>query len=583
MIFKKASPSLLKILKFTMVLIIPVALIAMAVCAFTLRQASNGNRERLKSIMSYQTAQLDNSLEQLTYHLTDKLANDENLQELQRNTTDPLLNPYRVNQVLSDLQSLQNLINPGFSFLMTVPSCDLKGVQRSTQDSYSDNSMVENYLLENLSQFPQAGILTHIQKIGTRYWLLSITQSRGVYLAAWIDIEHLFAFMDSVIQSEDGFYLLIDEDGKPLTGQEYWYNYNITVDEDGVVTTDVPHAISICNPVISGFNIITVDIPLEDLGDSWIYLLCVLLLCGITIGFCGYLIFYFRHYIQAPLQFFQNHVNDYLKERRFTKRYGFAELDEVANAFSALEQQVNDLKIDIYEEKLRRTKTELEFLQNQIKPHFFVNCFNIIIGMAEWERFDQIQDFCMLLSSYVRYTLCDGFDTVSLADEISQCRDFLEIQNIRFDSAATFQDEEDQSVLQYQIPPLTILSLMENSIKHNKFKVDNLQLSISARKVPGGLNGLLKLEYTDNGVGLSPEDSMRMQQMLASTRKSIFEDGENVSFSNEHIGIQNVYRRLLLMYGERAKMEFTSQPNHGFCMQITLPCIQNRQPAENES
>ena len=108
-----------------MVLIIPVALIAMAVCAFTLRQASNGNRERLKSIMSYQTAQLDNSLEQLTYHLTDKLANDENLQELQRNTTDPLLNPYRVNQVLSDLQSLQNLINPGFSFLMTVPSCDL--------------------------------------------------------------------------------------------------------------------------------------------------------------------------------------------------------------------------------------------------------------------------------------------------------------------------------------------------------------------------------------------------------------------------------------------------------------------------
>ena len=136
--------------------------------------------------------------------------------------------------------------------------------------------MVENYLLENLSQFPQAGILTHIQKIGTRYWLLSITQSRGVYLAAWIDIEHLFAFMDSVIQSEDGFYLLIDEDGKPLTGQEYWYNYNITVDEDGVVTTDVPHAISICNPVISGFSIITVDIPLEDLGDSWIYLLCVL-------------------------------------------------------------------------------------------------------------------------------------------------------------------------------------------------------------------------------------------------------------------------------------------------------------------
>ncbi len=573
MTFKKASPSLLKILKFTMALIIPVALIAMTVCIFTLRQASSASRERLQSIMNYQTAQINTALGQLNYHLTDKLANDENLQELQRNNTDPLLNPYRVNQVISDLQSLQNLINPGFSFMMSVPEYGLKGVQRSTQDSYSDNLCIENYLSNNLSLFPEYGVLTYIQKIGTKNWLLSITQSRGVYLAAWIDIEHLFSFMDSVLQSEKGFYLLIDENGNPLTGQQYWYNNQITLNEDGTVSTNIPKSVSISNPVISGFSIITVDIPLDNLGDSWIYFLCVLLLCGVTMGFCGYLIFYFRHYIQSPLQFFQNHVNDYLKERRFTKRYGFAELDEVANAFSALEQQVNGLKIDIYEEKLRRTKTELEFLQNQIKPHFFVNCFNIIIGMAEWERFNQIQDFCMLLSSYVRYSLCDGFDTVSLGDEISQCRDFLEIQNIRFDLTATFQDVEDQSLLQYHIPPLTILSLMENSVKHNKFKVDNLQLSLTAHKVPGGLNGLLVLEYADNGVGLSCEDNDRMQQMLESTRKSIFEDGENVSFSNEHIGIQNVYRRLMLMYGERAKMDITSQPQHGFCMKITLPCI----------
>ena len=41
-----------------------------------------------------------------------------------------------------------------------------------------------------------------------------------------------------------------------------------------------------------------------------------------------------------------------------------------------LEAQVRELKIDVYEEKIRRTRTELEYLQNQIKPHFFVNCFS---------------------------------------------------------------------------------------------------------------------------------------------------------------------------------------------------------------
>ena len=567
----KASPSRIQILKFTMVLIIPVALIAMTVCVYTLRQSRNDSFERQEAIIYDQTSRTSDTLTQISYYLSDTLANDENIQQLQRNNVNCALDPYRINQVMKDFTNMRALADTGFSFYSSVPERSLKGVSRSAKDSYIESKLVETYIDENKSAFVWTGVQRSIQQIGKNTYYICTVQTRGVYLAAWIDIKNLFSYMDSILQPEKGFYFLVDNENRPLTDQTRFYQSGIEIN-GSKVQSSIRNAFCTIHPIGGSFQIVSVDVPNLNYNDSWIYLLCVTLLCGVTIIFCGYMIFYFRHYIQAPLLFFQNHVNDYLKERKFSKRYGFAELDEVQSAFSALERQVNDLKIDIYEEKLRRTRTELEFLQNQIKPHFFVNCFNIIIGMAEWEKFDQIQDFCMLLSSYVRYTLCDGFQTVDLKEELAQCRDFLEIQNIRFDSDAVLTDQEDQELLECQIPPLSLLSLIENSVKFNKFKVEHLRLSVDVNKIPGGLNGLLVIDYWDSGVGMSPEECRNMRCEINHIRESVFSDQETVTFTNEHIGIQNVYRRLLLLYGERAKMELLNQPGKGFHLRITFPC-----------
>lgn len=581
---KKKKASLIKILRFVMVMLVPMAIISLLVGIYALKDAYKKNYERLNATMDYHVEQLNNQYYQLTYYMTDALANSENAISLQNMRAVNTLAPYWVCSIVDDLQTMQNLINPGFSFFVTVPSYNLKSCRRSSLDSYSANLAMQEYIEEHLDEIPSAGYLTKIQEVEGQIYLMSACKQRGVYLASWIRIEQLFSFMESVIQSEDGFYLLVDNTFSPLTQPERFEKADITLDENGQVHTGMSGTISSLHwtNMDVGIGIVTVDQQDVRLGETSIYLFGIMLLCAIAIGFCSYLIYYFRHYIEEPLQFFQNHVNDYLKERRFTKRYGFAELDEVENAFSALESQVEDLKIDIYEEKLKRTRTELEFLQNQIKPHFFVNCFNIIIGMAEWEQFDRIQDFCMLLSSYVRYTLCDGFETVSLEEELSQSRDFLEIQNIRFDTATTISELTDESLEFAQVPPMTILSFIENSIKHNKFKVDNLQLQVKVRHIPGGLNGLLEILYTDNGVGMDEKQCEETRQMLLSIRENVLGKGENVTFSNEQIGIQNVYRRMLLLFGERAKMELLSQPGEGYAMLITIPSFEKTTPAIRE-
>lgn len=70
--------------------------------------------------------------------------------------------------------------------------------------------------------------------------------------------------------------------------------------------------------------------------------------------------------------------------------------------------------------------------------------------------------------------------------------------------------------------------------------------------------------------------------MLLSVRENVLGKGENVTFSGEQVGIQNVYRRMLLLYGDRAKMELLSGPGEGYAMRITIPNLDKTSPAIQE-
>ena len=180
----KASPSLIKILKFTMVLIIPVALIAMTVCVYTLRQSRNDSFERQKAIIYDQTSRTSDTLTQISYYLSDTLANDENIQQLQRNNVNRALDPYRINQVMKEFTNMQALADTGFSFYISVPERSLKGVSRSAKDSYIENKLVETYIDENKSAFVWTGVQRSIQQIGKNTYYICTVQTKALLFSS---------------------------------------------------------------------------------------------------------------------------------------------------------------------------------------------------------------------------------------------------------------------------------------------------------------------------------------------------------------------------------------------------------------
>ena len=61
------------------------------------------------------------------------------------------------------------------------------------------------------------------------------------------------------------------------------------------------------------------------------------------------------------------------------------------------------LKIDAYERERQRQRGQLEYLQLQIKPHFFLNCMTSIHSMAQLHLDEEIQRMAAATAEYFRY------------------------------------------------------------------------------------------------------------------------------------------------------------------------------------
>ena len=578
-------PSLLKILRLVVALLVPVLIILILSFLYSFQRSADAVSNRIDSMFAYQMEQVDTSFDQINGYLTDTLLTNRYMDEIRRAEPEDIGYYQAARNMSSEVGMLQNFINSGYTFFFYTPRLNLSFRSSGASEGYLTDYKVVNLIQGKIDagEYDYNDTRWRYYDVDGTGYMAQVLQSDGMYFCCWIRAERIFSFFDEIIQSPDGFYTVIDEHGDPVNYADRVEELNIRL--SAASTTCDSHGYD-CSYVLlphMAVGVLAVDRQVLDMGDAGFYLLLVVVIFLIVLSFCLYIIYYFRRYIQEPLEFFQGHVNSYLQERKFSKRYGFAELNEVENAFSALEAQVRDLKIDVYEEKIRRTRTELEYLQNQIKPHFFVNCFSILYGMAERRQYDRIQEFCLVLSDYVRYLLAGSFHKVPLAREIHQIEEFLTIQNIRFHAENVMTADVDEDMLDCLIPPVTLLTFVENTVKHNKFKRDDLSVIVSAEEAAVGDGTRLRMKVADNGIGLSTEALAASRELLQKIRKAVLEGGEEPENTGEHIGFANVYRRILLLYGDGASLDITSEAEVGTVVTMTIPIERETPPPALES
>ncbi|WP_025675786.1 sensor histidine kinase [Paenibacillus polymyxa] len=238
--------------------------------------------------------------------------------------------------------------------------------------------------------------------------------------------------------------------------------------------------------------------------------------------------------------------------------------DELGVLADAISQMSADLSILIEKDKqsleMQRLVKELELLalQNQINPHFLFNTLNVLSKLAILEGAEKTSDLIVSLSNLLRYSLQKLDKPVTLQEELDHINEYVTIQQARFRDRICFDLHFDASVLQQQIPALTIQPFIENAFLHGVADMENgaiitLTLSRAGEDV--------QIEISDNGKGMTEETRLSVLRL----------EGGAESSSSTGLGMQNVFRRLQLFYEKEGMVEIRSHTGLGTTITIRIP------------
>lgn len=139
------------------------------------------------------------------------------------------------------------------------------------------------------------------------------------------------------------------------------------------------------------------------------------------------------------------------------------------------------VKVDLENSRLRSVNAETvnQLLRQQIQPHFLFNALNVLKSLIR-KYPDTAEEYLISLSDFLRASVNQNRKIlVPLAEELKICRDYMEMQKIRFGNALHYQVDISETE-DGHLPVFSLQPLLENAIKHNELTTASpLQIVIS--------------------------------------------------------------------------------------------------------
>ena len=206
-------------------------------------------------------------------------------------------------------------------------------------------------------------------------------------------------------------------------------------------------------------------------------------------------------------------------------------------------------------ESLKRQVVEARMaaMQAQVEPHFLFNTLASIDHLIEVDppRASQMQKnlIALLRASMPTMREASGAGSTGVRDlgrELAVIRPYLEILKVRMEERLRTAIEVPDGLLSAEFPPMMIQTLVENAIKHGlEPKPDGGALTVRAEIV----HGKLQVSVADTGLGFG-----------------------KAATAGTGVGLANIRERLQMLYGSKATLTVTENPNGGgTIVTVTVP------------
>ncbi len=182
-----------------------------------------------------------------------------------------------------------------------------------------------------------------------------------------------------------------------------------------------------------------------------------------------------------------------------------------------------------------KLNTELSFLKSQVNPHFFFNTLNNIYSLAI-VRSEKTAPAVMKLSAIMRYILTETQrDLVPLQNEVEFIHNFIDLQKVRLTDKVILNFSTEGTTENLLVAPLLFIPFVENAFKYGVSTKESSSINIEI-KTEGNTIHFSSVNY------IVPSENNLME--------------------NTGIGINNVKRRLELIYDGKHKLTSFQKDNY---------------------
>jgi two-component system sensor histidine kinase YesM len=568
---RKQVPSLRNQVKWMMlVLILPVVLFVFSYVSYTLNVIDERVASSHQSLLEMFNLDLEKDMSDVKGQLTNLLINDSSFEKLDENIGELQAHLCMQEAMKSFIGMLQSKVSLGAMFLFSAPNNLYRGYYAESYSKYAEKEKIREYLKQIVSKGDSAIPRGWFVGNADGYYHIFIIMGRnGAYYIAMLDIDSSYYKKYWGKDGEKILLLFVSSEGQIM-------NHNSFPEKDSIDLTGMTEKYKVISggknryfAVRKKMNAVNISMvllsPYKGFWTNMDVVQILLLFLSFLLIVAVLPIFYWllRHYFFRPLKKFVNTM-EIAGENNTEVRNQFntKEFQLVNTTFNKMIHKIEALRIEAYEREIAVKKAQLQYLHIQIRPHFYLNCLKNLYALAQQQKYSQIQDTIIELSVYLRHMLRDESEYIILKDELKSVQSYLALQTINGNSPIYSIQVENQ-LLSEKIPPLTILTFVENAIKHGTRPEEQLEIKVVASMLDSESERYLNLRISNNGAPFSEE-------MLEKLNAPV-----NIMHIDEHVGISNIKLRLNLLYSGKAEISFYNKGALS-CEDIFIPLYEKR-------
>jgi len=214
--------------------------------------------------------------------------------------------------------------------------------------------------------------------------------------------------------------------------------------------------------------------------------------------------------------------------------------------------RLNEIALSVKEMESNQLRAELNSLKAQINPHFLFNTLNNIYSYSLFQS-KKTPDMILKLSNLMNYIIYEcRADQVPLDKELEFIQNYMDLEKLRVEDSLKIDIQLPEESTDLKIAPLLFVPFLENAFKH-------------------GANIRKETPYIRLRITMQPSGDLHFE--CENLRDE--DHGEDSGGKSGGIGLENVRKRLELIYPQRHKLQINRQAD-SYRVNLTIQLEEER-------